>query len=80
MTLRTCRFARSFVLAVFLSPFGIFLSLPGNAFADVPARAAGEAAAESVSPDRPLGEPLSPERLERWRTMSPEERERVRER
>jgi len=48
--------------------------------ADVLARAAGEEAAESVAPDRSQGEPLSPGRLERWRAMPPEERERIRER
>ena len=77
---RLCRRARTITLAVFLSSFGLLLSWPGTAVADVPARAAGAAAAESIAPDRPQGEPLSPERLERWRTMSPEERERVRER
>ena len=98
MTRQPCRFARTIVCAIFLSPFGILLSLPGTAFAqggeqvlsrepglfpgeaDVLARAAGEEAAESIAPDRPRGEPVSPERLERWRSMSPEERERIRER
>ncbi len=80
MTRHTHRFVRTIALVVFLPSFGILLSLPGTAFADVLARAAGEEAAESIAPDRPQGEPLSPERLERWRAMSPEERERFRER
>ena len=80
MTLHPRRLARTIALAVFLSSFGILLSLSGTAIADVPARAAGEEAAESIAPDRPRGEPLSKERLERWRAMSPEERERIRER
>jgi len=80
MTRHSCRFVRTITFAVFLLPFGIFLPLSGTAFADVLARAAGEEAAESIAPDRPRGEPLSPERLERWRAMSPEERERLRER
>ena len=98
MTRHPCRFARTIVFAIFLSPFGILLSLPGTAFAqggeqglsrepglfsgeaDVLARAAAEEAAESIAPDRLRGEPVSPERLERWRSMSPEERERIRER
>jgi len=53
---------------------------PFSGGGDVLARAAGEEAAESIAPDRPRGEPLSPERLERWRAMSPEEQERLRER
>lgn len=44
------------------------------------ARDAGEEAAESIAQDRPQGDPLSPGRLERWRAMPPEERERIRER
>jgi len=80
MTLHTCRSARTLTSAVFLLSFGILLSTSGTAFADVLARAAGEDAAESIAPDRPRGEPLSPERIERWRAMSPEERERIRER
>jgi len=80
MTLHACRIAGTVALAVFLSSFGTLLLFSGTAFADVPARAAGEQAAESISPDRPRGEPLSPERLERWRSMSPEERDRIRER
>jgi len=71
MTLHACRIAGTVALAVFLSSFGVLLPFSGTAFADVPARAAGEQAAESIAPDRPRGEPLSPERLERWRSMSP---------
>jgi len=80
MTLQPCRFTKAIALAVFLLPFGILLSLSGTVFADVLARSAGEEAAESIAPDRPRGEPVSPERLERWQAMSPEERERIRER
>jgi hypothetical protein len=98
MTRNTRRFVRTIGLAVFLSSFGILLSMSGTAFAqggeqdlsqepglfsgeaDFLARAAGEEAAESIAPDRPQGEPLSPGRLERWRAMPPEERERIRER
>jgi len=53
---------------------------PIRGYADVLARAAGKDAAESIAPDRPGGEPISPGRLERWRAMSPEERERIRKR
>jgi len=40
----------------------------------------GEGTVESVTPDPPRVDNVSQERLERWRTMSPEERERIRER
>lgn len=80
MTRHPRRFVRTIVFAVFLSSPGILLSLSGTAFAGLPARAAGEDSAESIAPHRPGGEPVSPERLERWRAMPPEERERIRER
>ena len=55
MTLRSCLLTRAIALAVFLSSFGILPSLSGTAIADVPARAAGEEAAESIAPDGPRG-------------------------
>jgi hypothetical protein len=80
MTLRTCRLSRAIASAVFLLTFGILFFLSGTAIADVPARTAGEEAAESIAPEPSRRESLSQERLERWRAMSPEERERIRER
>jgi hypothetical protein len=80
MTRHPRRFVGAIVLAVFLPSIGIPLTLSGNAFADLSARAAGEESAESIAPHQPQGEPVSPERLERWRAMPPEERERIRER
>ncbi|HLN90551.1 MAG TPA: hypothetical protein VK429_01675, partial [Patescibacteria group bacterium] len=66
--------------------FGILLLLPGTDIAlgsdgeaNVPARAAGEGTVGSVTPDPPRVDNVPQERLERWRTMSPEERERIRE-
>jgi hypothetical protein len=73
-------FAGTIKLAFFLLSLWILLPLSGTASADGLARAAGEGSAESIAPDRPQGGPISPERLERWRAMPPEERERIRER
>jgi hypothetical protein len=73
-------FMRTFVPFVLLLSLGILLPLSGTAFADLPARAAGEETPESIGPHRHGGEPVSPERLERWRAMPPAERERIRER
>jgi len=67
-------------VAVFVLLFGTLLPLSASASAEAPARAAGDNAAESVAPDHPGKGFLSPERLERWRAMSPGERERIRER
>ncbi|MDP2658073.1 MAG: DUF3106 domain-containing protein [Candidatus Deferrimicrobium sp.] len=80
MTRRIHRFARTIALAVFLPSFVILLSLSGTVFADVLARAAGEQAAESIAPGPPRVDNVPQERLERWRAMPPEERERIRER
>ncbi|PJB33186.1 MAG: hypothetical protein CO109_00575 [Deltaproteobacteria bacterium CG_4_9_14_3_um_filter_65_9] len=81
------RFVRSIALAFFPLAFGIVLPLSGTAFAlggggeaNVLARAAGEGTAESVAPDPPRLDNVPQERLERWRAMPPEERERIRER
>jgi hypothetical protein len=74
------RFTGAIVLAAFLPSLGTLLSPPGSAIADTSARAAGEEAAESIAPHPPPGDSIPPERLERWRAMPPEERERIRER
>ena len=80
MTRSPRHFVGTIVLAVFLPSLWILLPSFGIAFAGGVAHAAGEGAAESIAPDHPEGGPISPERLERWRAMPPEERERIRER
>ena len=63
---------RAILAAVFPAVIGLLLSSPGVLLAREPA------------PDLPAESPgmknIPPERLERWRAMPPEERERIRER
>lgn len=69
------RFTGTIAAALFLLLLGVLLSLPETAHA----RGYGQCLAESSGPDSG-GAALSPDRLERWRSMSPEERDRIRER
>jgi len=63
--------AGTIALAVFPAALWLLLSLPGVAHARGP---------ETGPPDPPKVEKVPQERLEQWRSMSPEERERIRER
>jgi len=75
MTRPVRRFTGTIAAALFLLLPGVLLSVPETAHA----RGYGQCLAARSGSDS--GEAaLSPDRIERWRSMSPEERERIRER
>ena len=73
MTRHIRRFTGTIAAVFFLLPLGVLLSLPEAAHA----RMYGQCLAANSGPDSG-GATLSPDRIERWRAMSPEERERIR--
>lgn len=71
MTPRPRHGAGRLALAVFPAALWLLLSPPGIAFARGPG---------AGTPDSPQVDNVPRERLERWRSLSPEQRERIRER